>query len=119
MNTDKIYAEQIASEYGYKEASKVKRLKKLDAKAKAPANIFAMVFGIISSLVLGVGMCLSMGVIGTGTTGMFILGIAVGLMGIVGASFNYPLYKRILQNSKDKYAMDILSLANDIVNEEE
>ena len=66
MNTDKIYAEQIANEYAPKQTSKVKALKKLDAQAKNPANIFTFTFGIISSLVLGTGMCLSMGVIGTG-----------------------------------------------------
>ena len=38
MNTDKIYAEQIANEYAPKQASKVKALRKLDAKAKADAK---------------------------------------------------------------------------------
>ena len=67
MNTDKIYAEQIANEYAPKQTSKVKALKKLDAKAKAPANIFTYTFGIASSLILGTGMSFAMGVIGTGT----------------------------------------------------
>ena len=44
MNTDKIYAEQIANEYAPKQTSKVKALKKLDAKAKLPATIFAYSF---------------------------------------------------------------------------
>ena len=34
MNTDKIYAEQIANEYAPKDTTKVKQLKKLDAKAR-------------------------------------------------------------------------------------
>ena len=34
MNTDKIYAEQIANEYSEKTTSKVKQLKKLDSMAK-------------------------------------------------------------------------------------
>ena len=54
MNTDKIYAEAIANEYAHKNTTKVVQLKKLDAKAKRPANIFAYTFGIVSSLVLGV-----------------------------------------------------------------
>ena len=41
MNTDKIYAEQIANEYAPKQTSKVKALKRLDAKAKNPAKIFS------------------------------------------------------------------------------
>ena len=34
MNTDKIYAQQIANEYTPKDTSKIIKLKKLDKKAK-------------------------------------------------------------------------------------
>ncbi|MBE7090225.1 MAG: dihydropteridine reductase [Clostridiales bacterium] len=118
MDTDKIYAEQLASEYAPKKDSKVKALKKLDAKAKNPANIFTFTFGVISALILGTGMSLAMGVIGGGTPLMMALGIVVGCIGIVGVSINYPIYKRILKKSKDKYATDIINLANEIVNED-
>lgn len=64
MNTDKIYAEQLANEYTPKDTSKVVALRKLDAKAKLPATIFTYTFGIISALIAGVGMCLSMKVKG-------------------------------------------------------
>ena len=67
MNTDKIYAEQLANEYAPKDTSKVVALRKLDAKAKLPANVFTYTFGIITALVAGVGMCLSMKVIGNGS----------------------------------------------------
>lgn len=64
MNIDKVYAESIAKEYAVKKDSKVVALKKLDAKIKQGPTIFTFSFGIISTLVLGVGMCLAMGVIG-------------------------------------------------------
>ena len=118
MNTDKIYAEQIANEYAPKQTSKVKALKRLDAKAKNPANIFAFTFGIVSSLVLGTGMSFAMGVIGSGSILTIVLGIIIGCIGIVGASVNYTLYKKILTKSKNKYADDIIKLANEIANEE-
>ena len=54
MNTDKIYAEQLANEYAPKDTSKVIALRKLDARAKRPATVFTYSFGIISALVLGV-----------------------------------------------------------------
>lgn len=117
MNTDKIYAEQIANEYSSKETSKVKALKRLDAKAKNPANIFAFTFGIVSTLLLGVGMCLCMNVIGGGSVLMIALGVVVGCLGIVGAGVNYSIYKKILTNSKNKYAQDILRLAKEISEE--
>ena len=100
MNTDKIYAEQIANEYAPKEASKVKALKKLDAKAKMPAYIFAYTLGIASSLILGTGMSLAMGVIGGGKTVATVIGILIGLIGILGVSINYCLYKKYLLHQK-------------------
>ena len=118
MNTDKIYAEHIANEYAPKQTSKVKALRRLDAKAKMPANIFTYTFGVVSALVLGTGMCLSMGVIGAGNALTMGLGIIIGCLGIGGVSVNYPLYKRILTKSKNKYATDIIRLANEIANEQ-
>lgn len=112
MNTDKIYAEHIANEYSAKKESKVIALKKLDRKAKLPANIFVYANGIIMSLVLGIGMCLSMDVIGNGK--FFVLGIIIGIIGIIGISTNYFSYKKILETSKAKYAQDIITLANEI-----
>ncbi len=118
MDTDKIYAESIANEYAVKDTTKVVRLKKLDRQAKLPANIFGYVFGVISSLVLGVGMCLSMKVIGDGSVPMTAVGIAVGVLGIIGVSVNYPIYKRILAKGKAKYGSDIIRLAREISEEE-
>ena len=114
MNTDKIYAEAIANEYAPKDTSKVVALKKLDRKAKQPANIFAFSFGVMMSLVLGAGMCLSMNIIGDGGIAMTVIGIIVGIIGIVGVSINYPVYKKMLENGKKKYAFDIMTLAREI-----
>ena len=113
MNTDKIYAESIAKEYAPKDNSKIVALRKLDAKAKNPANIFAYTFGIISALVLGTGMSLAMQVIGSGVAGM-ISGIIIGIIGIIGCCVNYPIYKKLLENGKKKYAYEIVELAREI-----
>lgn len=118
MNTDKIYAEQLANEYAPKDTSKVVALRKLDAKAKLPATIFTYTFGIITALIIGVGMCLSMKVIGNGTTGMFVLGIIIGIIGFVGAGINYPVYKKMMEKGKQKYAFEIIELAKEISEEE-
>ena len=113
MNTDKIIAESIAKEYAPKEHSKIVALKKLDEKAKRPANIFAFTFGIISALVTGTGMSLAMQVIG-GTIPFMILGIAIGIVGFTCCGINYPIYKKLLQNGKKKYAYEIVELARQI-----
>ena len=114
MNTDKIYAEQLANEYAPKTTSKVIALRKLDAKAKLPANIFTYTLGVISALILGVGMCLCMGQIGSGSTASFIAGIIIGIVGIAGVCVNYPIYKRLLEKGKQKYAFEIIELAKEI-----
>ena len=113
MNTDKIYAESIAKEYAPKDNSKIVALRKLDKKAKMPATIFTYTFGIISALVFGTGMCLAMQVIGSGITGM-VIGIIVGIIGMIGCGVNYPIYKKILENGKKKYAYEIVELAREI-----
>ena len=113
MNTDKIIAESIAKEYAPKESSKLVALKKLDNKAKLPATVFTYSLGIVSSLVFGAGMCLAMQVIGSGVAGI-VLGITIGVAGLVGCGINYPLYKRMLEKGKAKYAYDIVELARQI-----
>ena len=113
MNTDKIIAESIAKDYAPKESSKLVALKKLDNKAKLPATIFTYSCGIISALVFGTGMCLAMQVIGGGIGGM-ILGILVGIIGLIGCGVNYPIYKKLLEKGKKKYAYEIVQLAKEI-----
>lgn len=116
MNTDKLYAQSIAKEYAPKTDSKITALRKLDARAKRPATVFTYTFGILSSLVLGTGMCLSMQVIGNDITHV-VIGIIVGIIGMIGCGVNYPLYKQILERSKKKYAFEIVELAKEISEE--
>ena len=113
MNTDKIIAESIAKDYAPKESSKLVALKKLDNKAKLPATIFTYSLGIVSALVFGTGMCLAMQVIGGGLVGM-VLGIVVGIIGMIGCGVNYPVYKKMLEKGKAKYAYEIVELARQI-----
>ena len=113
MNTDKIYAESIAKEYAPKDNSKIVALRKLDRKAKLPATVFTYAWGIVSALVFGTGMCLGMQVIGSGMMDM-LLGSVVGIVGMIGCGVNYPIYKKMLENGKKKYAYEIVELAREI-----
>ena len=113
MNTDKIIAESIAKEYAPKESSKLVALKKLDKKAKLPATIFTYSWGITFALVFGTGMSLAMQVIGSGITGT-VLGILIGIIGMIGCGVNYPIYKKMLDKGKAKYAFEIVQLAREI-----
>ena len=114
MNTDKIFAEAIANEYAPKDTSKVVALRKLDRKAKGTANIFAYTFGVLMTLVLGLGICLSMQVIGGGGVLMTGAGILLGILGIIGVGLNCPIYKKLPRTGKEKYAFEIRQLAREI-----
>lgn len=113
MNTDKIIAEHIAKDYAPKESSKLVALKKLDNKAKLPATIFTYTCGIVSTLVFGTGMSLAMKVIGNS----MVLGIVVGIVGLIGCGVNYPIYKKLLEKGKGKYAYEIVQLAREIADQ--
>ena len=116
MNTDKILAEAIAKDNAPKDNSKIVALKKLDKKAKLPATIFTYTFGIISSLIVGTGMSLAMQAIGSGVVSM-IAGIVIGIIGFILCGINYPIYKKMLERDKAKYAYEIVELAREISEE--
>ena len=117
MNTDKILAEKIASEYVKKETSKIVALKKLDAKAKQGAQIFAYTFGIVMALLFGAGMCLAMEEISLFAGYDMLVGVIFGLIGIAGMAIIYTIYKKILNYGKQKYGNDIILLAKEIAEE--
>jgi hypothetical protein len=98
MTTETKTIERIRASYAEKEITKLDELKELDKKVKRPAQIFAYVYGSISSLVLGTGMCLAMKIIGNSMA----LGIGIGLIGIALNLTTYPIFKAILKKRKSK-----------------
>ncbi len=104
--------EKLKEEYEIKIETGLDEAKRLDRKAKLPCYIFAYSFGIIGALVLGIGMCLAMKVIGDGSSLFIALGIIIGIIGIIMVSINYPIYQKILRNRKEKYASSILLALN-------
>ena len=112
MTTEKKTIEKIRESYMTKEPTKLEELTNLNKKVKRPVQIFAYVYGSLSSLVLGTGMCLAMKVIGNSMA----LGIGIGLVGIVLTLTTYPLYKAILKKRKNKYAKKIFELSDSLLN---
>ncbi len=110
-------AEEIRSRYMPQSESKLDELRKLDAKVKRPVNVFAYVFGSISAIIMGGGMSLVMTDIGQkiGMENTMMPGILIGLIGMFLAIVNYPMYKRLLDSRKKKYAEQILKLSENIL----
>ena len=118
-NNDKVFmAQKIRSQYMEKQQSELDELRKLDAKVRRPANVFAYIFGSISAIVMGAGMSLVMTDIGSiiGIESAMIPGIAIGVVGMAMALINYPIYKGILNSRKKKYGAEIIKLSEKIMN---
>ena len=117
-NDQQFIAQKIRTQYVEKQPSELDELRKLDAKVKKPANIFAYTFGSIGAIVMGAGMSLVMTDIGAmiGLASTMIPGIAIGVAGMAIALVNYPIYKAILGSRKKKYVAEILKLSEKIMN---
>lgn len=112
---EKEYVESIRRQYQpeSEQESGIRRLSALDRKIRRPAEAFAYFFGTAGALVLGFGMCLAMKVIGNAMPA----GIVIGLIGIGMISVNFLLYKAILKKRKNRYAEQVLTLSNKLLNE--
>ncbi|MGN0178672.1 MAG: dihydropteridine reductase [Monoglobaceae bacterium] len=116
-NDQEYLVQKIRTQYTEKEHSRLDALKELDAKVKRPANVFSYIFGSISAIVTGCGMSLVMTDIGAalGLESTMAPGVIIGLVGLFMAISNYPIYKSILKNRRNKYADQIMKLSDEIM----
>ena len=116
-NDQEFLVQKIRTQYTEKENTQLDELKALDAKVKRPANVFAYVFGSISAIIMGAGMSLVMTDIGSyiGMESPMVPGIIVGFIGMLMAIINYPVYKKILNGRRNKYADEVMALSDKIM----
>ena len=116
-NDQEFLVQKIRTQYTEKEHTDLDALKELDAKVKRPANVFAYIFGSIGAIVMGSGMSLVMTDIGAtvGIADPMLPGIVVGIVGMLMAIINYPIYKGILGARRKKYADKIITLSEKIM----
>lgn len=118
---EKKIVEKIKSHYesNSQENSRLQQLKDLDKKVKMPAWIFAYVYGILGTLILGTGMCLAMCVFGQSisTVVSMSVGISVGIVGIIMVATTYVIFKKLLSKRKEKYSQEIIAKSNELLNQ--
>ena len=116
-NDQEFLVQKIRSQYTEKESTELDALRELDAKVKRPANVFAYVFGSISTIILGAGMSLVMTDIGAtvGISDSMLPGIIIGIAGMFMAIINYPIYKGILGARRKKFADKIIAISDRIM----
>lgn len=116
-NDQEFLVQKIRTQYTEKENTQLDELTALDKKVKKPANVFGYTFGSISALIMGSGMSLVMTEIGSvlGIENGMVPGIVIGVVGLLMAIINYPVYKKILSGRRKKYSKQIIELSDKIM----
>lgn len=103
----------IRKKYMPNEESKMDELKRLDALVQNSGMLEALCVGIGGAMLFGLGMCLAMQIIATGV-GFIVFGVLLGLVGLLGMLGAYPVYHKVFEKTKAKYAPRILELTSDL-----
>ena len=102
--------EKIRRKYLSPEENKMEQLRRLDRSGTKKGTRVSIAVGVVSALLMGVGMCCSMVWMGV----WFIPGIVIGLIGIAGVAAAYPLYNRITRKERERLAPQILKLTEEL-----
>lgn len=101
----------IRQKYMLKEEDKMEQIRRLDESVTRPGTIAAIVVGFISTLLLGLGMSCTM----VWAEKLFIPGIVIGILGIIGIAAAYPVYVSMTKKQRQKLAPEILRLSEELM----
>lgn len=102
---------KIREKYMPKVESPIEKLHRLDESCAQKGTALSLVTGTISALILGVGMCCCMVWGGL----LFVLGIVIGMVGLVGVGAAYPIYNKVTQKERQRIAPEILQLTDELL----
>lgn len=103
----------IRKKYLPREETKMEELMRLDHMVQSAGVMEALIAGIGGTLIFGLGMCLSMKIIGNAMW----LGILIGVIGVAGMVAAYPVYRRIFGKVKAQHTPRILELTAELTGE--
>lgn len=106
---------EIRDRYMTREENGLDELKRLDRAIRTAGRAASICVGICATLVFGVGLCLAMQVIGGDQR---ILGVAVGLVGMIGMIAAYLIHRKAVKKAKKKYVPRIMELTEQLTAEE-
>lgn len=105
--------EYIRKKYLPKTESKLEELKRLDRQVQEAGLMQSLSVGVLSCLCFGLGLCLTIKVIGSS----LLLGLPFGIIGIAGMLAAYPIYRKCFTKVKNANAPRILQLAAELSGE--
>lgn len=101
----------IVKKYKPQSEDNLSKLKRMDEEVTRKGTIYSLVTGIISTLIMGLGMSM----VTVGTSGMFVPGIIIGIIGMAGVGVSYPIYVKVTRKEREKIAPEILRIAEELV----
>lgn len=104
---------RIRQKYIPPEEDRLEQLRRLDESATRPGRIASIAVGVVSALVLGVGMCCTMV-----WTQFFVPGIVIGVIGIAGVCAAYPIYTKMVKRRRKQLAPQIMRLSQELMGEQ-
>lgn len=102
---------KIREKYLPEEESKIDQLRRLDKSTTKKGIACSLMLGIVSSLILGIGMCCTM----VWGNMLFIPGIIIGCIGILGMVLAYPLNNHLTKKERERLAPEILQLTSELM----
>ena len=106
--------DSIRRQYAPKEQeeTKLERVRRLDALVKSVPTIWALVLGVLGTLIFGLGLTMIL------EWNILLWGIVLMVLGSVPIAVSYPVYKKVLKKYKNRYGEEILRLSEELLNEE-
>lgn len=108
--------QEIRRKYLPREESKFEELKRLDDMVQNSGTPESLCVGIGGALVFGLGLCLTMQVVGSGVFAI-VLGVLLGIVGVVSMIVAYPIYRNVFGKTKEKFAPRIIELSAELSGE--
>jgi hypothetical protein len=108
---------KYAADEGGTNESNIERLRRLDASVTKKGTVASIIVGTLSSVVMGAGMSLIMTDIGAFLPEMYALwiGVAIGVVGLVGVALAYPIYKAITKRERERIAPEVLRISEELL----
>lgn len=103
----------IRNKYLPQAENKMDELKRLDRLVQGAGMTQSLSVGISGIILLGLGLCLAIQVLGN----MPVIGVILGLIGTAAILSAYPVYRSISEKAKKKYRGRILQLAEELSGE--
>jgi hypothetical protein len=105
----RIREKYVSGDENQKE-NKMELLRRLDRNVERHGSVIALIMGVMSALLFGVGMTCTMV-----WTDFFVLGIIIGIIGMAGVSITYPLYTSMIKKGRAKLSPKIIEISNELM----